>query len=744
MSERFIRWLLNQRWMILAAITVITLLSVATASRVNFDSTLESWFIESDPSLATYNAFTDIFGADQIVVVGVFAADLFDGEVLRAVRQISDQAGKLQFVDRVQSITNSAIVRRQGGIETAGFRDRVLASPLQRATLLSADARATAIVIFYSRDGKTDRQKHEFVNGLREIVNNATAGLDASAAITGGPVIGEAAKGRNADDMATIFPLMIFLIVVITYVVFRKVPLTLLPLGVVAIATTWSFGLMGLLGWNMTMISAILIPLILAVGVAHSIHIISGYRRNLERGIAADEAVQRSLTRLLKPCFFASLTTAIGLLSLLVSDLAPVRQFAVIAAAGVLAAFVVSIAFLPVMLRLLPVSEKSGAVLISKFVMPLLEATHDFGSRYPRRILATAGIAAALFLWLATRVGVGLDPMLWIPHGDSIRVDAERIDKSFGGGLSLEFLVSSAEARLGTPAAMRELEAFQAWLVANTTVTGTTSAVDLVKEAARIAREEGGAGYSLPRSSVVTNALLESIARDGVLAHWLTADRTSARIFARIPLTSAQDIVDEIPLIREHMRDDFADSDLSVQITGQAVLAGIMQTNMIDSQLYSFSVALAVVSLMMILLLRSLPLGMLAVIPNLLPIVVGLGAMALADISFNPATVMIAAVALGIVVDDTVHMMTVFDREVRAGQQTRDAIRTTIMEVGRPVFVTSVLLAAGFGLLVFGSFLPSRQIGGIIAVIVIAALATDLVVLPAILRETFSPSRTDG
>ncbi|MGB5576103.1 MAG: MMPL family transporter, partial [Woeseiaceae bacterium] len=503
-------------------------------------------------------------------------------------------------------------------------------------------------------------------------------------------------------------------------------------------------GLMGLLGWNMTMVSAILIPLILAVGVAHSIHIISGYRRSLERGIAADEAVQRSLTRLLKPCFFASLTTAIGLLSLLVSELEPIRQFAVIAAAGVLAAFVVSIAFLPVMLRLLPVLEKSGAVLISKFVLPLLDAIHGFGLRYPRRILATAGIAAALFLWLATRVGVGLDPMLWIPHGDPIRVDAERIDKSFGGGLSLEFLVSSPEARLGTPAALRELEAFEAWLVANTTVTGTTSVADLVKEAARIAREEGEAGYTLPRSAVVTNALLESMARDDELEHWLTPDRTSARIFARIPLTSAQDIVDEIPLIRERMQDDFANSDLGVQITGQAVLAGIMQTNMIDSQLTSFSVALAVVSLMMILLLRSVPLGMLAIIPNLLPIVVGLGAMALADISFNPATVMIAAVALGIVVDDTVHMMTVFDREVRAGRQTADAIRTTIMEVGRPVFVTSVLLAAGFGLLVFGSFLPSRQIGGVIAVIVIAALATDLVVLPAILRETFSPSRTDG
>ena len=744
MSERLIQLLLNQRWMILIVISALTVLSAAAASRVNFDSSIESWFIESDPSLATYNTFTDIFGADQIVVVGVFAEDVFDDRILRAVQQISDRAGELQFVERVQSITNSPIVRRIGGTDVAGFREQVLASPLQRATLLSADARATAVVIYYSRTGKSDRQKHEFVIELKGIVRDAMGTLDATVAITGGPLIGEAAKGRNADDMATIFPLMIFLIVVITYVVFRKVPLTLLPLAVVAIAVTWAFGLMGLLGWNMSMISAVLIPLILAVGIAHSIHIISGYRRNLERGIAADEAVQRSAVRLLKPCFFASLTTAIGLLSLLVSDVVPLQQFAVIAAAGVLAAFVVSIVFLPVMLRLLPITEKSGATLTSKFVMPLLDATHDFGRRYPRRILATAVVAAALFLWLATRVGVGLDPLLWIPHGDTIRTDAERIDETFGGGLSLEFLVSSPEATLGAPVALRELEAFQAWLVANTTVVNATSAADLVKEAARIAREAGESGYTLPRSTVLTDALLDSMQRDGELSHWLTADRRYARIFARIPLTSAQDIVDEIPGIRERMRDDFADSDLSLQITGQAVLAGIMQTNMIDSQLYSFSVALTVVSLMMILLLRSLLLGILAVVPNLLPIVIGLGAMALADIAFNPATVMIAAVALGIVVDDTVHMMTVFDREVRADQRTADAIRTTIREVGRPVFVTSVLLAAGFALLVFGSFLPSRQIGGVIAVIVVAALVTDLVVLPAILRETFSTSRTDG
>lgn len=736
MSQRFIQCLLNRRWIVLILLTVVTFFAAASATRVQFDSSIESWFIESDPSLATYDRFTEIFKADQIVIVGVFADDVFDNDVLHAVKRISDRAGDLDFVERVQSITNSALARRVGGISAPDFREQLLASPLQRESLLPPDVSATAIVIYYSRAGNTFRQKREFVNGLRSIVDEEAGSLDVS--VTGGPVIGETAKVRNSDDMTILVPLMIVVIVIIAYVMFRRVRLTLLPLAVVTIAVTWAFGLMGILGWNMSMISAILIPLILAVGVAHSIHIISGYRRNLEQGSSGEEAVRLAISRLLKPCFFASLTTAVGLLSLLVSDLAPVRQFAVVAAVGVLVAFLISIVFLPIVLPLVPAAGKSAAVLVSRFVLPLLASVHDFGRRHSRSILVGGIAIAALCLWLASRVGVGLDPLLWIPHGDSIRVDAERIDESFGGGLSLEFFVTSDDGELGTPAALRQLDSFERWLVDHTTIVRATSISDLVKEAARVARD--GGENELPKTQFLTDALLDGMERDNELAHWITEDRNAARIAARIPLTSAQDIVGEIPGIEERMREVFSGTGLNVRITGHAVLAGLMQTHMIDSQLYSFSVAFVVVSLMMIVLLRSVLLGVLAVVPNLLPVVIGLGAMAILDIAFNPATVMIAAVALGIVVDDTVHMMTAFDRETRRGQSVPDAIRTSIMEVGRPVFVTSVLLAAGFALLLFGSFLPSRQIGGLVAIIVVAALMTDLIVLPAVLRRTFATS----
>ena len=174
---------------------------------------------------------------------------------------------------------------------------------------------------------------------------------------------------------------------------------------------------------------------------------------------------------------------------------------------------------------------------------------------------------------------------------------------------------------------------------------------------------------------------------------------------------------------------------MTVEMTGQAVLASRMQSHLLDSQLRSFSVALAVVSLIMIVLLRSVVLGLVAMVPNLLPIAIGLGAMTILDIPLNPATVTIAAVALGIVVDDTVHLMTAFEAHLRNAGGIGAAVRAMLLEVGQPVMVTSVLLASGFATLILGGFLPTRQVGGLIALIAVAALVADLIFLPAILRS---------
>ena len=154
---------------------------------------------------------------------------------------------------------------------------------------------------------------------------------------------------------------------------------------------------------------------------------------------------------------------------------------------------------------------------------------------------------------------------------------------------------------------------------------------------------------------------------------------------------------------------------------------------MVDSQVRSFSVAVAVVALLLILQLRSFSLGLLAMIPNLLPILVGLGGMAMLGIPLSPGTVMIAAVAMGVVVDDSVHVLAAYQRHARTGDDRLAAIRHAVTDVGRPVVITSLLLVTGFLVLVFGSFEPSRQIGQVVAVVVVTALLADLLLLPALL-----------
>ena len=731
MAVRLIRLLFERRWVVLGLAAAVVALSAVSVSRIQFDNTIETWFLDEDPSLAVYNHFTETFRSDQIIVVGVFADDVFAPRVVAAIDQLSDAAAGLEYADRVRSITRSAFTSP----DSSDLRAEVLASPLLRSTLLSKDGGATAIVIHYSRDGNTFERKRAFVKALRDIAREATAGLGVDYAITGAPVIGETGDSRNSRDMRILVPAMILLVAVIAFSIFQSAMMTLLPLGVGGIAVLFAYGFMAAVGWAMTMISVILVPLILAVSVAHSIHIIDRYRLNLDRGMDNEGAVRASVERLIRPCFFTCVTTVIGLLSLLVSNLDPVQEFAVTAAVGVLVAFVNAVTVLPALLLFRSREIREQPTIARSVVTRLLELVHGAAGGHPRKIVLLGILLSIGFGWLATRVETGIDTMSWIRHDDPIRVDTERIDRAFGGAMPIEFLLTSPDGRLGEPAMLRRMEALQAWLVDNTGIERATSLADLVKEAARLARDGREEDYTLPRTRIVTNELLNALQRKQELDIWVTAGYTDARIAARVPLSTAQEIIDNVPAIRRHIDQVFDGSGISVELTGQAVLSEKLQTHMLDSQLRSFAVALGAVSLVMIVLLRTVALGALAMIPNLLPIAIGLGSMTLLDIPLNPATVMIAAVALGIVVDDTVHLMTAFERGVGATGDVGGAVRSTLLEVGQPVTVTSILLAAGFAVLILGSFLPTRQIGGLMALIVVAALITDLVFLPAVLRS---------
>jgi len=728
-------FLLERRRLLLVLVVLLTVAASFPAARVHFDNSIELWFSEGDPELAVYDQFAKQYQADQIVVIGVFDDDVFAKDTLSVIDRIATAAAELEHAYRVSSITSSVFaVRLEDGFLDSNFRESVMGSPVLNGLLVSSDGTAAAIVVYLSRAGESAKLKSRFVAALNDIAVRETRNTAASFVLAGAPVMGKAGQAKNKRDMRILVPIMVIVILLLSFAVLRNAWLSFLPLTVVAIAVIWSFAFMAIAGWQMTMVSAMLMPLILAVGVADTIHVVVHFRRQLASGENRQQAVRSSLLKLLRPCFFTTITTMAGLLALLVSAIAPVRQFGVVAAVGVFAAFVVSITVVPACLLMIPASggdRSSGTVgALGKF----LKNVNVWSSKRPGMIISASLLLVALFGWSATRVSVGVDPLTWFPADDPYRIATQKVDQAFGGSLSMEFLVSAPGRDLNSPAVLRRLESFELWLLENTDISRTISIVDLLKEAARVAREEGIDSFSLPRSQFVTDALLESMQRAGQLDGWVQADYSSARISARIRVARAQSVVEQTPAIRAYLQNEFADNELQIQMTGYAVLVGKMQDYVIRSQITSFSVAFLVIAILMFLLIRSVTLGLLALIPNLIPLIVGLGTMAFFGVALNPGTVMITAVALGIVVDDTVHFMTAISRELRSTSDISVAIENAVTDVGRPIVVTSLLLALGFSVMLIGSFLPSQQIGGISALIIVVALAADIILLPAVLR----------
>jgi hydrophobe/amphiphile efflux-3 (HAE3) family protein len=732
--------LLANRIPVMLALLVLTLAAAASATRLQADQSIEAWFLEDDPGLEAYDRFTRQFAADELVMVGLFADNVLTPERLAIVANLARAIEQLEHVHRTQSIIDSPITDRVGGYMDAGFTAAVLASPLLTNSLLTPDGSATAILVHYARSGNTFADKRRFVEQLESLAASLTANSDLHYAITGGAVLNKVSLERNERDMTVLVPIMLLVILAVTWFVFRRLASAILPLLVVTIALLWTFGLMAALGWRFTMISSILVPLILAVGVADAIHVAARYSAQAGSGDSRTQAIRTSFSQLLKPCWLTTATTALGLLSLLVSELQPIREFAITAAFGVLAAFVLSITMLPIALTLPDPPRRPPRHMPGVTLHRIAAASH----RHRTGIVLAAIAVATAASWMAARVEVVLDPLSWLPEDSDFRSQTLEVDAAFGGTLAIEFLLTTAPRGFGEPASLRRLDSFQAWLLDNTSIRRAQSVADLVKEGARIARDAGAEGYSLPRTKVITHTILEGMKDEAEFADWLSPDWSTARISARLSLAEARHLVDELPAIEQRIVEEFAGSGIDVAITGQAKLVGDMQHYVVESQIRSFSVAVAVVALLLIVQLRSFRLGLLAMIPNLLPILVGLGGMAMLGIPLNPGTVMIAAVAMGVVVDDSVHVLAAYQRHAQTPDDRLTAIRHAVTDVGRPVVITSLLLAMGFLVLVFGSFEPSRQIGQVVALVVVAALLADLLLLPALLSFLDRPDARAG
>lgn len=741
-----VRFVLRHRALVVVFIGAATVGLGWQATQVGFDNSIETYFQEDD--IAEYRRFLDRFGTDEIIAIA-FDADVFTPASLQLIDRISEELEALPHVRRVLSLTEAKVV--YGDEETVYFdplveeipstpralaavRQRALADPFIPGTVVSHDLRSAAVVAEIDHlIGEFD-YKAELVARVRNLVGELERETGERFRIGGTAVIDDALLRYTQRDQATYVPLAVLIIIGVVYAMFRSLKMVLLPAAVVLVAIVWTYGFVALLGYRINIISTILTPLLMAVAIADSMHFIADYLHQTAVGRRDKrEAIERSFANVWTPCLMTSVTTAVGLLALLSADLVPIREFGLVAALGVMSAFAGTLLLLPVLLSAVPYPEAQTRARIREgWLARRLRGLGDW-----RRPRAVASLVVATLLTVAAllslpRLTVGTNSLDYLKPDDAVRGETEWIDARVGGTSSLEFLVETGEEdAIKRPELLRKMTAFEEYLRAAEGVTGVYSLAGMVKSLNRAFYGGEQRAFTIPASAEEVAQQLLLVEGSDEIDALLSDGGATARVVARVEMSRSQQLSQQMPQIERRAAEIFGSAAM-VTPTGLVHLMHRMEGYLLSSQIKTLSLAFLVISLLMLGMLRSVRLGLVALIPNLLPILYTLALMPWLGIPLDVGTVMIAVIALGLVVDDSIHLLARLKVELGRGLDARPAMVRALTAVGRPVVYTSVALSAGFLILVFASFNSMIHFGVLSATVIGLALALDLALLPAI------------
>lgn len=738
-----------------AAVVLTLLLTLALGAqlpRLRIDESAEGLMVERDPARAFYEQARQRFGSDNLTVVLVKADDVFTPAALTAVRRLSDGLERVAGVSRVESLTTTRNIKGEGDAlttdplvgaviptapaELARLRADALGSRVLVGNLVAADGRATALVVYAdARPGETAFNRR-FTTDVDALVARETRpGLTIYQ--VGAPMTKATYAQYLKADQRTIIPLSTVVLIVTLFLAVRTLQGVVIPVVTAVVSIVWSLGLMAVTGIPLTILTAIIPSLMLAIGFTEDVHMISEYHHRLEHGDDKLTALRTMLGESAMPILVTTATTVLGFGSLITTDITMLIQFGYASAMALTANYVVTMLLLPPMLRWWAVPRRLRRVaLVDESphggIPRLMQRLGEFNLRWRVPILVAWGALtlASLAGWLTLRVNTDL--ISFFPERSAIRQRVADLSRSLAGGLAFYVVVDTGhDDGIKNPAVLRRIAGLQDHLAATGRVDKTVSVADYVRKMHREMHGGDPAFETIPETSdQVAQYLLMLEGRE--LEKFVDFKAAAANIVVRHHLTGSGDLSALLRDIERHVARDFPPTVI-VRATGEEVLFNNASDYMAVNELTSFSSTFVIIGVIHALLFMSLKAGILSLIPNVVPILMLYGFMGLVGIPLNTSTAMIATVAIGIAVDDTVHHMVTYSRQLNELHDQRRAMFETLRIEGRPIIYVSIALAAGFLTLVASNFVATVYFGVLAAFVMLVAMLAELTLTPILM-----------
>jgi len=733
------------RWGSVLICLALSALFFSFLPKLTMDNSNKSFFKEDDPARALLERFQATFGNEEFVyllVDGDKPLSLITYERLASLaEQVEKRAPHLKRVvwlgnvEVMRNLPDGVLIeplfatppRDQAQLD-AGLR-KALGNPAIVGDLLSRDAKATALLVELEPFPEGDTAARTSVwPALREILAEFD---DLDVLAVGGPVIA-AEFDRIGKEESSLFGLLSLAVAAVMLALLsRSVIGVIFPVLVMIVSLIWTLGSVAMLGWPLTLAVILLPTLLICVSVGDSLHIISDYQ---SWPVACDKAsaMKNALKRIATPVMFTSLATVAGLLSFWVTPIKPLSQMGVYASLGVLCAMALSLALAPALLMIGKRRVNDPRVKPNAALTRLA----DLALGRPKAVVAAfvlVTLAVAPFIAL---VAPNTGTIQSLKQGEPLRRAYEAVDGRMGGTMSLEVMLQGpGPDSIKSLEALKALEGLQDHLNQNPLAMKTRSVLDVIKQLRQALHGDDPAHYALPETDRAVSEYLFLYETGGgaQLDSLVSFDYSTARLTLRTKSLDTQ-AIRAIMADTEKWAKERLPAGYAVNLVGSIALTAVMCDYVSLSVALSMALAFLAVTLMMMILLRSARLGLLSMIPNVLPAVFAFGLMGVLGIDLSLSLAVLAPVILGVSVDDTMHFFHRFLHGLRQGVAVEDSLRRTITQAGRAMLFTSLVLVFGFSVFVFSSSREYVDFAIVAAAAFTYALLADLLLAPAMLR----------
>jgi len=686
------------------------------------------------------------FGSDETIMVVIDADDVFSPRAIDLVSRLTDRLTRMPGVQEVVSLTNALTIREtEYGMDISpimikvpetpeeyeGLRREVLASPLIASTLISEERDSTAILVNLEDTQDQDFFKH--VNAEVDLIVKEEAQGE-HVWITGSPRIKHATIEIVLDDLISYPPMITLVMLLLLWLLLRHMVAVMVTLVTVIISVVWTVATITLLGYSLNILTALVPPLLMILTMSYSMYLVSDYRRAVSRGKSGVDEIVDILRKASLPVLLAGLTTAVGFLSLYLSELNAIREFGLFSVIGVIYATVVTLTLTPSLLVLLRRRIKTEAeaqfeINDTSFDRIIQRIAH-FDAEHRKAIFIIAGIVFFISIGGMTQLRVGTEHITNFKPDSDIRRAFEHANEKFNGINPFNIVVQSKyPTAFKEPVNLREIEALQQWLEAQPEIGGVTSLVNYIKYVNRSFNNNDPAFYVIPENKRVIGQLLFFTESDDT-RRLVDSSYRAMNIIVRSKAIDSDEVENLVARVNERLKQ--LPEHMDARATGNPVLMNQAIQDIMWGQVESVFLSLIIVYGILVSLFLSFRIGVIALIPNILPVVVYFGALGIMGISLNPSTSLIAPMILGVAIDDTLHYFTRFNNIARQHPDPKEATVMTLGVVGRPVTYTSLALCVGFLVLTTSDLRMQAQVGGMASFALLVAWLSDFFLTPAL------------